>query len=340
MVKISAHDVTPYYDGQAGKPAKVGPYEVRLIHDSSPENPWRAWDCQTPLAYTMGRRDGVTVYDSGDRIADFFGRVDSAFCSRKWRDLCGALDLDPAEHDREARDRARTYRESLPDCRRDLFAERLEEIAAYDGATRHLDALAALYDVAKVPNLKTTVTGYSQGDWAAVLLVATPEHAARCGYDYRRPPFDMAESLRGDARLFGSYLWGDVYGYAVKGPDGETRDSCFGFYGAYWVGDPNGGGYVLEEAARAVEDAARADLEAARDAAKQAAATFRETRAEWRRVRAFSEGQAGLLGSGALCAALARDLQRQADKWAAAVQFRNACAALLPRAQYQPKVEG
>ena len=42
----------------------------------------------------------------------------------------------------------------------------------------------------------------------------------------------MAENvLRGEVSVYSDYLEGSVYGYVVKGKDGEMIDSCCGFYG-------------------------------------------------------------------------------------------------------------
>jgi hypothetical protein len=45
------------------------------------------------------------------------------------------------------------------------------------------------------------------------------------------PADDVREMVVATAAAYGQYLCGDVYGYVVEGPDGETVDSCWGFYG-------------------------------------------------------------------------------------------------------------
>jgi hypothetical protein len=50
----------------------------------------------------------------------------------------------------------------------------------------------------------------------------------------RLSPFlrDRALALiKGEVEEYNCYLSGDVYGYAIKDGDGETVDSCWGFYG-------------------------------------------------------------------------------------------------------------
>jgi len=41
----------------------------------------------------------------------------------------------------------------------------------------------------------------------------------------------IEQSLRGEVETYAQYLEGDVYGYEVEDSDGETLDSCWGFYG-------------------------------------------------------------------------------------------------------------
>ena len=45
----------------------------------------------------------------------------------------------------------------------------------------------------------------------------------------------VIENLRGEIDEFSKFLGGEVYGYIVKGPDGEEYDSCWGFIGLDWV---------------------------------------------------------------------------------------------------------
>lgn len=328
MIQINPHDITPDYSAYggagSGNPARFGPFTVRLIHDDSPENPWEVWDCQTPLLSQRGR-DAIDTHDSGDDIARFFGHVSDSWVSRHWRAICTAMDVDADAEDQDAREHARYHVQALGETRRERFAEYLSEA---EGESRFFDMLAGLYTLAKIPALSTEVRGYSQGDWARVLLVATPAHADRCGYDFERPGFDVAESLKGDAELWRSYIFGDVYGYAVEDEHGETLDSCFGFFGSYYDGDPTRGGYVLAQAAEAVESELRARINAAVE-------DERAAREELRRVRSQLRAICDRFGPGrtdetpALDSIIRESLLRLAARWKAARDVRRQCAALL-----------
>jgi len=150
-----------------------------------------------------------------------------------------------------------------------------------------------------VPAEVSTSTGYSQGDWAAVLTVAHPEAVKAFGFAtmraYRKAcPNDHKAAI--DA--WDAYTWGGVIGYEVARidpdewagaligadpfpselnalQDCEDVDSCWGFYPEhdqdYFPLDRNHA-YAIgqaEEAAkadaesRAILDAAAAELDAA-----------------------------------------------------------------------------
>jgi len=50
--------------------------------------------------------------------------------------------------------------------------------------------------------------------------------------EYGKNKRKLAEKvLRGEVETFDQYLKGDVYGYIIQNSDGETVDSCWGFYG-------------------------------------------------------------------------------------------------------------
>ena len=332
-VEINPCDVEPefsVYGGRnSGKPAQFGPFKVRLIHDESPENPWTAWDCQTPLLAGKGRGGGWSEYDSGDGIACFFDHVSPDWVSRHWRAICAALDIDADAEDRDAREssKAGRYGLGLSETRRGRFAEYLSE-AQHE--SRFFGFLATLYGMAGIPALSVTVSGYAQGDFCPILLVATRAHAERCGYDFDRPGFDVAESMEDDAELWRSYVFGDVFGYAVEDEHGNTLDSCSGFFGCYFDGDPGRGGYVLTQAADAVETAAKDRIDAAINAEFAARCDFLDLRREMKSAAhaVLSEGTT-LARAGAICAALdarARDLL---TRWKQARDTRRQCAALL-----------
>lgn len=131
------------------------------------------------------------------------------------------------------------------------------------------EALEAIYKLLDIPALNTTVRGYSQGDWADILIVAVPELQAQFWGETVRSPDEIMADLRGQADLYGSWAWGDVYGYIIEElPEGidpddaddddwTETDSCWGYYGT----DHSKSG--LEEAARECLPTEARTLEAA-----------------------------------------------------------------------------
>jgi hypothetical protein len=101
----------------------------------------------------------------------------------------------------------------------------------------YLDALAALYMLQGVPAFVMQTRGYSQGDWAAVLFIMTPDWAELVGCPYALPgAVDLdkcKEDCAGSLKEVGAWMWGNVYGYTVtRSKSGRDVDSCWGFYGS------------------------------------------------------------------------------------------------------------
>jgi len=247
--------------------------------------------------------------------------------SRHWRALCDALDLEQESETLEAEAQARDYGDALGTVRLERFRETLDDMAGDSWGTTvdYFDAVAAVWALRKIPVLTFQRNGYSQGDSVVGLLVATPAHAARCGFDLANPGHDIAESLEGDANLFGAWAFGDVYGFDIQDAQGESLDSCWGFYGSPWSSNPEKGN------AWAVLDAARDALEALAPGQAQA----RAAQAQAARV-AFLEGKAqaraaqaqGFEGS-RLCAMVRAGLAAQAQEWRDATRDARAWAALV-----------
>jgi hypothetical protein len=82
---------------------------------------------------------------------------------------------------------------------------------------------------------------------------------------------ELTRYIRQEVEAYDEYLTGQVYGYSVKGREGETLDDCWGFYG--------GLEYVRGEAKEAAENSD--DPADARDVAEMAArATYAGPAAE------------------------------------------------------------
>jgi len=315
------------YDFNAGEPVNLGPCRVTIHHDDSPENPWAAWDCRTPLAWRSGgRHESVNLEDSGDGILNPLGDVSPRWTSRHWRKIAQALDLDAQAEDAEARAQARDYGEPLGAVRLDRLRDALGDMAgdSWGACVDYFDTLAALWELRGCPALAFQRNGYSQGDSVLGLLVATPAHAKRCGFTLEAPGHDIRASLEGDADLFGAWAFGDVYGFTLEDAEGDTLDSCWGFYGCPWGCNPEKGNAwaVLDAAQDALKALAPAEVKAAQAEAEAARVAFLEGKAEAKAAQA--QGVAG----GRLCAMVRGALKAQAEAWRDAARRARAWAAL------------
>lgn len=291
----------------------VGEYRYRLQFyvDSDPSPPWD--DCgAVPLIWISGRdgfrKEGARGFD----LLNPFPFLKDRAIRENLAEIAGLVGYGGQDNPARAFNLdARDYYPDLPlaEARRALLDDCRAEIeATQDG----LETLARFWTLAGVPAEVSTSTGYSQGDWAAVLTVAHPEAVKAFGFAtmraYRKAcPNDHKAAV--DA--WGAYTWGGVIGYevaridpeewaeAVADNDGEDLDaaglndlqdcedvdSCWGFYPEhdpdYFPLDRNHA-YAIgqaEEAAKAdAEDRAILDAAAREQAAELDAAAMIEAR--------------------------------------------------------------
>lgn len=237
------------YDSARGEEtATYGALTIRAVRDESPANPFTDWDCEPPLLVWF---DGnLTEY--GDGICEPLAAISDWHMARRWRDIAAALDIKPETVEAEARDRAKGER--LADFRRDYFESALDDMRPSrwgGGGSDYLAALAKLWEIAGVVALDSCSQGYSQGDYADVLAVALPAWAEKVG----APRDTHKRQLESAVKLYGAWAWGDVYGYVIESPDGETLDSCWGYYGTDH--DESGLAEAAESAAAAIYADAR-----------------------------------------------------------------------------------
>ena len=314
-------------------PHAIGPARLTIAQDLDARNPWDEWDCQTPLVWGSldSYRFDINRHDSGDDILDPFDGVPAPWASRHWRALCAILELEPARHDMKARESVRDYGGGLGDARLELFREALDDMApmGWGTAVDYFNALAAIWELRGVPALAFQRNGYCQGDSVLGLLVATPAHAARCGFNLKNPGHDIRASLESDADLFGAWAFGDVFGFILEDSDGEPLDSCWGFYGYPWGCNPEPGNawHVLEAAAEALEGLAPAEAREAQHKAQAARRAFLDGKAEAQAAQAQ-----GFKGPN-LCAAVRAHLARVAQEWRDARRRARAWGALAAQVE-------
>lgn len=214
--------------------AEVSGFVIRAVRDDSPESPWEAWDGQPPLIVYYDR----SLDEKGD-VPNPLADMSDSFIARNWRALCKIFDQSPDA----AKERKSDYGYfKIADAKRELLDEWLDDIkpSRYSGHVGdYMTALGELCELRGWPSLSTSSRGYCQGDYAELLLIFSPAYAKEIGAAWPRSAKAKAEArkhLESDAKLWGAWAWGDVYGFVIEPSDdselpGGCLDSCFGFYG-------------------------------------------------------------------------------------------------------------
>lgn len=221
------------FDYDANRGCEVAEYRGLTIiaeHDSDAECPFTAWDCEPPTLVFHGRGESSDYSDEGienpiDALSD--GKLRLA---RYWKAAAQALDLCPVAFRAECEQEARDYGCSLVTVIREKLQEALSDArpSYYSGnASDYCSALESLWQLAGVPALHWTSQGYSQGDYADGLSVATPAWVRKVG----APADSLARQLESAGNLYGYWAWGEVYAFVIESRDGDILDSCCGFYG-------------------------------------------------------------------------------------------------------------
>lgn len=224
---------------------------IRAVQDSDASNPIEDSDGNAPMIVcnfgTGGRRE-FTAYESDakhlESPLEYF--TDSQL-KAKQKAICQAIGLDWESMHSEAIDW-----EDKGDClitiKRDLIQQEIDN--QYQDSD-WLNTLESLFDILGFPCLNTSSSGYSQGDYFEILLVATPEFIEKTGAPKITDSAYWAKDLESTARLYGAWAWGDCYGWIVESPvawesestdcrtgkitaipsDWEELQSVWGYYG-------------------------------------------------------------------------------------------------------------
>lgn len=240
------------YQNNARTPEYRAEYKglvLRAVHDDDPSNPFTDGDCNWPIVVRSPNGLGHITYTFGERHRSAGGHMfdcsmfsDAALVhnqhhiakvldSTVWDLMECHLTEDPVKHCWEA------------ELLRDAFDQEIDDCLQCD----MLSIQAQLCEIAGVAAYCTTVTGHHQGDWAEVLVIATPEACQRFGVDFevyraqaKADPairkvllsggdldawiFRKASELmlESTAELYGHWAFGDVYGYVVCRPGPPT----------------------------------------------------------------------------------------------------------------------
>jgi len=195
-------------------------FTINIMPDTDARNPFEDWDCNPPIAVYAAYNRGI------DEYATQYGNVNSVPILTR-EQIKANLPAILSILDLSSPFALRQYDNlHLVDSINDQISEYVDDL----GDSERLDVLRDLYNMAGMPAVVKSVHGYSQGDYAEVLAVATPEFQEACG---NGSDFDWIPSLESSIQLFGDWAFGNVYGYQIEDENGEEIDSCWGFYGDY-----------------------------------------------------------------------------------------------------------
>ena len=204
--------------------------KIEIWYDQHAENPFIAWDCEPELMYEAGRHTMRTDCSNGKILEEIRSKATTGMVKRHIKEICDNIlnvDLDYCE----------SFEDKF-DCIQD-------EIGSLN-----IKGLAKLCTLFKIPHSLHESRGYSQGDWAEVLIVCTDQFFEYTGCQRK----NAEEILKGSRELFDAWIWGDVFGFTeytkkelVKIPreeydagnfdnledlvEWEETNSCSGFYG-------------------------------------------------------------------------------------------------------------
>lgn len=248
---------------------------IRAVQDDNPSNPFEEGD-EYPTVVRSDQRYAPTVYDNllGCAVRHPLERftAEQLVFNQKELERLTRADRDELhwylDSWRGSWPTSETDEEDLPKWVTDAGALEGWFSSAFMQRDMNHDfaRLVELYKLLDIPAYTATVRGYCQGDWAELLVVYTPEAAARYGdradvwtkwraeaetrqWDNSKAKTDWVhaqvseEICRPTIELYASWAFGDVYGYVIDmridaptpedNPDEWTEgvESCWGFYG-------------------------------------------------------------------------------------------------------------
>lgn len=140
-------------------------YTLAIYQDDSPMNPFEDWDSEPPLMYSTNHGCGWssdTVYHYGTEsiVSELLDLITPRRLVLNRKELLEIIDADE-DYIRENKYDSQTFADALED-----------EIRT---TVDSLDLIEDLARIARVPYSRHDSSGYSQGDYADVLIILTPE---------------------------------------------------------------------------------------------------------------------------------------------------------------------
>jgi hypothetical protein len=190
-------------------------HRIRAVRDDHPENPFDNWDGTWPMLVRSERGAKPTLYDktNGPRVDDPLNRISDAQLVHDQITIAKLLDTTIEAVTQYSDDFDGSEGQVKYSRDADFLRTEFQNILDDGREDAKLELYAQLFEIAGVKAHCGMSTGHSQGDWAEVLVVATPEAIKE---------FGCAEvtddDLKAQVKLYGAWAWGDVYGYVIEKP--------------------------------------------------------------------------------------------------------------------------
>lgn len=201
---------------------------INVHQDESPENPFESWDCEPPLLTYYGGRHGYfkTYCDAPDSWWDILRLLpDSCFQRGKRVEFIKEhLDCSIREFAEERR------RNGDIDTIAEMLGDKYGSVpSGWRAAMEWMEAAQSILAFGGITAVYDQSNGYCQGDSTLCLAIATPAWIKLTG----APESSHKRQLEGAIELYGSWAWGDVYGFTLEDESGEEIEgSVWGFYGS------------------------------------------------------------------------------------------------------------
>lgn len=195
-------------------------YKIKIYHDDCPSNPFEEWDCEPPIVVSFDRR--IVEYGIGLSLPELT-REEIKLNIQKVIELLGGKNISLLKllSVFEQRDCAIYKGWTATDYVNANIEFLFDDI--YSNSDK-MEFLVDVYAIKGIVAVTECVTGYSQGDYANVIAVATEEWIKNAGV----PIESIARQLENAIKLYRQWAFGDVYGYEIS----KIEDSCGGFYGS------------------------------------------------------------------------------------------------------------
>lgn len=222
----------------------IDDYIVTIARDPFAENPFTNWGCEPALlVYSYDRHPRLDTYQGApETLTDFVALIPGARFARGGRlHILRALKPEKYGWKEWLKDIARKRSEwtrYIPHYTplRDAIGELLTDIhgAKPEGwrfAGEWFDLAGMILSHAGITFHFTESRGYCQGDVVKLMAIALPSWVETVG----APVESLPGQCKSACGLYGSWVWGDVYGIeSITDPSGNDLEdaSVWGFYGS------------------------------------------------------------------------------------------------------------